>query len=196
MFHIYCTLGSDEANIFTRWTKGWARVTCFVEGMWIMRLQSCIDRIVPKKHREKIHFSCASLWEYINGTMDDSSYRRNFDLDKKNEIHIHSWIEHLEMSNVWLRFVVKWGKYSPVKFANFVYICIILCAGKITIFKPKVVILRYPDILPKDTLPNDTLPKDILPNGHFADGHFAERTFCRTDSLPKGQFAERTTCRK
>ena len=25
---------------------------------------------------------------------------------------------------------------------------------------------------------------------HFAEGHFAERTFCRTDSLPKGQLAE------
>jgi hypothetical protein len=50
--------------------------------------------------------------------------------------------------------------------------------------------LGYPDILPKDTLPKDILPKDILPNGHFADGRFAERTFCRTDSLPKGQLAE------
>jgi hypothetical protein len=34
-----------------------------------------------------------------------------------------------------------------------------------------------------------------MPNGHFADGRFAdgrfaERTFCRTDSLPKGQLAE------
>ena len=56
--------------------------------------------------------------------------------------------------------------------------------------------IRYPDILPKDTLPKDILPKDILPNGHFADGRFAERTFCRTDSLPKGQLAERTICRK
>ena len=40
--------------------------------------------------------------------------------------------------------------------------------------------VRYPDILPKDTL-----PKDILPNGRFA-----ERTFCRTDSFPKGKHAE------
>jgi hypothetical protein len=24
-------------------------------------------------------------------TMDDSSYRRNFDLDKKKEVHYHSW---------------------------------------------------------------------------------------------------------
>jgi uncharacterized membrane protein YqiK len=32
--------------------------------------------------------------------MDDSSYRRNFDLDKKNEIHYHSWKEHLKMSKI------------------------------------------------------------------------------------------------
>jgi hypothetical protein len=44
--------------------------------------------------------------------------------------------------------------------------------------------------LPKDTLPKDISPKDISPNGHFADERFAERTFCRTDSLPKGQLAE------
>jgi hypothetical protein len=33
-------------------------------------------------------------------TMDDSSYTRNFDLDKKNEIHYHSWKEHLKMSKI------------------------------------------------------------------------------------------------
>jgi hypothetical protein len=32
--------------------------------------------------------------------MDDSSYRRNFDLDKKNEIHYHSWNRHLKMSKI------------------------------------------------------------------------------------------------
>jgi hypothetical protein len=32
--------------------------------------------------------------------MDDSSYRRSFDLDKKNEIHYHSWKEHLKMSKI------------------------------------------------------------------------------------------------
>ena len=32
--------------------------------------------------------------------MDDSSYRRNFDLDKKNENHYHSWKEHLKMSKM------------------------------------------------------------------------------------------------
>jgi hypothetical protein len=33
-------------------------------------------------------------------TMDDSNYRRNFDLDRKNEIHYHSWKEHLKMSKI------------------------------------------------------------------------------------------------
>jgi hypothetical protein len=32
--------------------------------------------------------------------MDDSSYGRNFDLDKKNEIHYHGWKEHLKMSKI------------------------------------------------------------------------------------------------
>jgi hypothetical protein len=30
--------------------------------------------------------------------MGDSSYRRNFDVGKKNEIQHHSWREHLRMS--------------------------------------------------------------------------------------------------
>jgi hypothetical protein len=33
-------------------------------------------------------------------SMDDSSYRRNFDIDKKNESHYHSWKEHLKMSKI------------------------------------------------------------------------------------------------
>jgi hypothetical protein len=40
-----------------------------------------------------------------------------------------------------LRIVVKWGKYSPVKFANFVYLA--LRAEQITIFETKVVIFTY-----------------------------------------------------
>jgi hypothetical protein len=32
--------------------------------------------------------------------IDDSSYRRNFDLDKKSGIHYHSWKEHLKMSKI------------------------------------------------------------------------------------------------
>ena len=31
-------------------------------------------------------------------SMDDSSYGRNFDQDKKNEIQYHSWKEHPNMS--------------------------------------------------------------------------------------------------
>ena len=55
-------------------------------------------------------------------SMDDFTYKRlNFDY------HYHSQKEHLKMSTItqfWLRNVVKSGKYSPAKFANFVYICI------------------------------------------------------------------------
>jgi hypothetical protein len=32
--------------------------------------------------------------------MADSSYRGNFDLDKKNEIQHHSWKEHLKMNKI------------------------------------------------------------------------------------------------
>jgi hypothetical protein len=53
--------------------------------------------------------------------MDDSSYRRNFDLDK----------EHLEMSNI-----AKFG-YELLYIA--LYIFAALHMGKITIFEPKVI---------------------------------------------------------
>ena len=33
-------------------------------------------------------------------SMDDYSWRRNFDLDRKNENHYHSWKEHLKMSTI------------------------------------------------------------------------------------------------
>jgi hypothetical protein len=33
-------------------------------------------------------------------TMGDASYRRHFDLDKRNEIHYHSWKEHLKISQI------------------------------------------------------------------------------------------------
>jgi hypothetical protein len=63
--------------------------------------------------------------------MNDSSYRLNFDLGKKNKIRHYSWKEHAKNSltelvncKVWLRNVVKCGKYSPAKFPNFVLICI------------------------------------------------------------------------
>jgi hypothetical protein len=54
-------------------------------------------------------------------SMDDSSYRLNFDLGKKNEIHHRNWKEHLKISKI-----AKFGCeiYSPAKFANFVLFCI------------------------------------------------------------------------
>jgi hypothetical protein len=36
----------------------------------------------------------------VSSAMDDSRYRLNFHLDKKNEIHYHSWKEHLKMSKI------------------------------------------------------------------------------------------------
>ena len=57
-----------------------------------------------KEHKHKINAMLASevliLCPIRNRgleSMDDSSYRRNFDQDKKNEIHYHSWKEHLKM---------------------------------------------------------------------------------------------------
>jgi hypothetical protein len=48
--------------------------------------------------------SSLSLDTYTKPTQlarkDASSYRLNFDLDKKNEIHYHSWKEHLKMSKI------------------------------------------------------------------------------------------------
>ena len=33
-------------------------------------------------------------------TMDDSSYRLNFELGKKNEIHHYGWKEHCKISKI------------------------------------------------------------------------------------------------
>jgi hypothetical protein len=38
--------------------------------------------------------------EVYDPTIDDSSYRWNFILDKKNKIRYHSWKEHLKMSKI------------------------------------------------------------------------------------------------
>ena len=38
--------------------------------------------------------------EVYHPTIDDSSYRWNFILDKKNKICYHSWKEHLKMSKI------------------------------------------------------------------------------------------------
>ena len=44
--------------------------------------------------------SCKMALIKIVSIIDDSSSRRNFDLDKKNEIHYHSWKERLKMSKI------------------------------------------------------------------------------------------------
>jgi hypothetical protein len=67
--------------------------------------------------------------------MDDSCNILNFDLGKKNEIHHHSQKEHVTITVVKLRNLVKRGKYSPAKFANFVLISI--TRGKMHHFRPK-----------------------------------------------------------
>ena len=51
--------------------------------------------------------------------MDYSSYRLNFDVGKKNKIYQHSWKEHVKISKIWLRNVVKWIAIRT-RFANFV----------------------------------------------------------------------------
>ena len=59
--------------------------------------------------------------------MDDSSYRLIFYLDKKDEIYHYSSrsiLKLVKLQTVWLRSVVKYEKYSPVKLANFDYLSI------------------------------------------------------------------------
>ena len=55
--------------------------------------------------------------------MDDSPFGQTLEL----RIFISTAgksILNLENCEVWVQNVVKYGKYSPVKFANFVYFCI------------------------------------------------------------------------
>ena len=57
--------------------------------------------------------------------MDHSPIRQTFESGKLITNHYHSWKEHRKFSKkVWLQNIVKCGKYSHVKFANFVYFCI------------------------------------------------------------------------
>ncbi len=55
--------------------------------------------------------------------IDDSSYRLNVDLGKKDEIHHYSYKEHLKISKI-AKFgretLSKCGNDHPVNFANFV----------------------------------------------------------------------------
>ena len=79
-------------------------------------------------------------------TIDNSSYRLNFDLGKKDEIYHYTVAQTSILKLVKLQSlvanVVKWGKYSPVKFANFVYRLFVLRAVKITTFGSKMVIFH------------------------------------------------------
>ena len=66
--------------------------------------------------------------------MDDSSYRRNFNLDKKNESHYHSWKEHVKMSKIasLVAKCCKYEKYSPMKLV--ILSILVLRAEKCTTF--------------------------------------------------------------
>ena len=55
--------------------------------------------------------------------MDDSSFTQTFELGifiSTAEKSIFNFVNY----EVWFQNIVKCGKYSPVKFANFVYFCI------------------------------------------------------------------------
>ena len=71
--------------------------------------------------------------------MDDSSYRLNFNLGKKNEIYHHSQNEHLRISKI-----TKFGRAMLQNEENIAVRLQILCifvlrTEKITTFEPKVV---------------------------------------------------------
>ena len=62
----------------------------------------------------------------VDWQMHYSSYRWNFDLDKKNKtitIAGKSIFKLVKFESLVVN-CLKWGKYSPVKFTNFLYICI------------------------------------------------------------------------
>jgi hypothetical protein len=67
--------------------------------------------------------------------IDDSSYRGNFDLGKKNEIHYHSWKLQSLVANC-----CKMRKIQLCEVRKLCLYLFALRAGKITIFEPKVVI--------------------------------------------------------
>jgi hypothetical protein len=45
-------------------------------------------------------YKCFNALNNFVVSMDDSSYRLNFDLGKKNKIHHHSQKEHVEISKI------------------------------------------------------------------------------------------------
>jgi hypothetical protein len=74
--------------------------------------------------------------------MDVSSYRRNSDLDKKNEIHYHSSKKHFKMSKI-AKFACELLSKSEENIALWSSQILYIFASraeKITIFEPKVVI--------------------------------------------------------
>ena len=58
-----------------------------------------LNAVFARSDRAK-HVLSTIIFARIVALMDDSSYRRNFDLDKKNELHYHSWKEHLKISKI------------------------------------------------------------------------------------------------
>jgi bisphosphoglycerate-dependent phosphoglycerate mutase len=71
---------------------------CFISKQSAIqsKLECCISKLAMHILMKVTTRSCIE----VEQTMDDSSYRRNFDLDKKNENHYHSWKEHLKMSKI------------------------------------------------------------------------------------------------
>ena len=68
-----------------------------------------------------------------------------FDPGKK----VNSRKEIIKISKIWLRNVVKYGKYSLAKFANFVYVCI--TCGNVTIFEPIQTYTKFANFACKGT---------------------------------------------
>ena len=65
--------------------------------------------------------------EGINEPRDLLYHRLLFDLHKEMQSDHHNWKERTKVTKkykIWLWNVVKWGKYTLEKFANFVYFCI------------------------------------------------------------------------
>jgi hypothetical protein len=59
-----------------------------------------------------------------------------------DNLHLNSRKELIticKVSKIWLRNVVKCGKYILAKFANFVYVCITVLGEIVTIFEPQMV---------------------------------------------------------
>ena len=58
------------------------------------------------------------------GIMDNLHYRLIFHLGKEREIREKNLLKVVKFQNLAAKNVVKYGKYSLAKFANFLYFCI------------------------------------------------------------------------